>query len=230
MCRTAPAAACRSSNGGMGGRRDAGQTPGFTQAYTLFNTRTPQIFADIDRTKAEQRGVPILRVFDTLSVYMGSAFVNDFNILGRTYRVTAQADNAFRLSLRDVANLKTRNTTGEMVPIGAVATFSDTTGPYRVPRYNLLSSGRGAAFFGARLLVGPGPRGGGADRCTEIAVRFWLRMDGNRTAGKARRQHGDGSRSAWRSYSSFCSWRRFMKAGCCRWPSFSSCRCASLPP
>ena len=115
----------------------AGQTPGFTQAFTLFNTRTPQIYADIDRTKAEKLGVPISRVFNTLSVYMGSAFVNDFNILGRTYRVTAQADNAYRLSLRDVANLKTRNVTGEMVPIGAVATFNDTTGPYRVPRYNL---------------------------------------------------------------------------------------------
>ena len=60
----------------------AGQTPGFTQAFTLFNTRTPQIYADIDRTKAEQLGVPISRVFETLSVYMGSAFVNDFNILG----------------------------------------------------------------------------------------------------------------------------------------------------
>jgi hydrophobe/amphiphile efflux-1 (HAE1) family protein len=115
----------------------AGQTPGFTQAFTLFNTHTPQIYADIDRTKAEQLGVPISRVFETLSIYMGSAFVNDFNILGRTYRVTAQADNAYRLTLRDVANLKTRNVTGDMVPIGAVATFSDTTGPYRVPRYNL---------------------------------------------------------------------------------------------
>ena len=115
----------------------AGQTPGFTQAFTLFNTRTPQIYADIDRTKAEKLGVPISRVFNTLSIYMGSAFVNDFNILGRTYRVTAQADNAYRLSLRDVANLKARNVTGEMVPIGAVATFTDTTGPYRVPRYNL---------------------------------------------------------------------------------------------
>ena len=115
----------------------AGHVPGFTQAYTLFNTRTPQIYADIDRIKAEQLGVPISRVFETLSVYMGSAFVNDFNILGRTYRVTAQADDPFRLTLRDVANLKTRNVTGDMVPIGAVATFSDTTGPYRVPRYNL---------------------------------------------------------------------------------------------
>jgi len=115
----------------------AAQWPGFVQPFTLFNTRTPEIFADIDRTKAEQLGVPISRVFETLSIYMGSAFVNDFNILGRTYRVTAQADNPYRLTLRDVANLKTRNVTGEMVPIGSVATFADTTGAYRVPRYNL---------------------------------------------------------------------------------------------
>lgn len=111
--------------------------PGIVQPFTLFNTKTPEIFADIDRTKAEQLGVPISRVFETLSVYMGSAFVNDFNILGRTYRVTAQADNPYRLSLRDVANLKTRSSSGDMVPIGSVATFNDTTGAYRVPRYNL---------------------------------------------------------------------------------------------
>lgn len=115
----------------------AAQTPVFQQPFSLFNTRTPEIYADIDRTKAEQLGVPISQVFDTLSIYMGSAFVNDFNILGRTYRVTAQADNPYRLTLRDVANLKTRNTTGEMVPIGSVSTFRDITGAYRVPRYNL---------------------------------------------------------------------------------------------
>ncbi|MBU1211882.1 MAG: efflux RND transporter permease subunit [Alphaproteobacteria bacterium] len=115
----------------------ASQTPGFTQAFTLFNTRTPQVYADIDRTKAEQLGVPIQRVFDTLSIYMGSAFVNDFNILGRTYRVTAQADNPYRTTVRDVANLRTRNVDGDMVPIGSVASFQNTTGAYRVPRYNL---------------------------------------------------------------------------------------------
>ncbi len=103
----------------------------------MFNTDTPQIYADIDRTKAEMLGVPITRFFDTLSTYMGSTFVNDFNILGRTYRVTAQADNPFRLSLRDVENLRTRSTTGDMVPLGSVANFQLITGPYRVPRYNL---------------------------------------------------------------------------------------------
>ena len=115
----------------------ANQTPGLVQVFTLFNTTTPQIYADIDRTKAEILGVPITRFFDTLSTYMGSTFVNDFNILGRTYRVTAQADNSFRLSVRDVENLRTRSVTGDMVPLGTVAGFQEITGPYRVPRYNL---------------------------------------------------------------------------------------------
>ncbi len=115
----------------------AAQTPGFTQAFTLFNTHTPQIYADIDRTKSELLQVPIGRVFETLSVYMGSSYINDFNLAGRTYEVMAQADNPDRLTLRDVENLKTRNVGGDMVPIGAVATFRDTTGPFRVPRYNL---------------------------------------------------------------------------------------------
>ena len=115
----------------------ASQTPGFTQAFTLFNTRTPQIYADVDRTKAELIGVPISQIFQTLSVYLGSVFVNDFNILGRTYRVMAQADDPFRLTLRDIANLKTRSASGDMVPLGAISTFHDTTGAFRVPRYNL---------------------------------------------------------------------------------------------
>ena len=115
----------------------ASQRPEFAQAFTLYNTRTPQIFADIDRVKAEQLGVPIANVFDTLSIYMGSSYVNDFNLLGRTFRVTAQADNPFRLTVRDVQNLKTRNAEGDMVPLGSVATFQDITDAYRVPRYNL---------------------------------------------------------------------------------------------
>jgi HAE1 family hydrophobic/amphiphilic exporter-1 len=115
----------------------ANQAPGLVQVFTLFNTSTPQVYADIDRTKAEMLGVPITRFFDSLSTYMGSSYINDFNILGQTYRVTAQADNPFRLSVRDVQNLRTRSTAGDMVPLGAVATFREITGPYRVPRYNL---------------------------------------------------------------------------------------------
>jgi HAE1 family hydrophobic/amphiphilic exporter-1 len=115
----------------------ANQTPGLVQVFTLFNTSTPRFYADIDRTKAEMLGVPITRFFDTLTTYMGSTYVNDFNILGRTFRVTAQADNPFRLSLRDIENLRTRSVSNDMVPLGSVASFRDITGPYRVPRYNL---------------------------------------------------------------------------------------------
>jgi HAE1 family hydrophobic/amphiphilic exporter-1 len=105
--------------------------------FSLFNTRTPKIFADIDRVKAEMLGVPADRVFETLEVYLGSAYVNDFNYLGRTYRVTAQADGSFRQDLRDIGNFKTRSELGGMVPLSVVAEFQDRTGPYRVPRYNL---------------------------------------------------------------------------------------------
>ncbi len=103
MCRTAPGGAAGAGDGRLVAGRPLNATPGFTSAFTLFNTRTPQIYADIDRTRAEQMGVPIGRIFETLSIYMGSAFVNDFNILGRTFRVTAQADNPYRVDLRDVA-------------------------------------------------------------------------------------------------------------------------------
>jgi multidrug efflux pump subunit AcrB len=76
-------------------------------------------------------------VFEALQVYLGSAYVNDFNYLGRTYQVMAQADGQFRNDAADIARLKTRNDSGAMVPIGSVAQFRDVTGPYRVPRYNL---------------------------------------------------------------------------------------------
>ena len=115
----------------------ANQTPGLAGVFSLFNTGTPKVFADIDRVRAEMLGVTAEQVFETLEVYIGSAYVNDFNLLGRTFRVTAQADGPFRQEIRDVAELRTRNAQGDMVPLGSVATFRDITGPYRVPRYNL---------------------------------------------------------------------------------------------
>ncbi|MEG3125494.1 efflux RND transporter permease subunit [Sphingomonas sp. GB1N7] len=115
----------------------ANQTKGLAQIYSFFETSTPRIFADVDRAKANMLGVPPERVFEALQVYLGSAFVNDFNLLGRTYRVTAQADAPFRNTTADIANLKTRSNSGQMVPVGSVATFQDKTGPYRVVRYNL---------------------------------------------------------------------------------------------
>lgn len=115
----------------------ANALPEIAMAFTLFNTSTPTLRAEVDRTKAEMLGVPLARVSEALSYYLGSIFVNDFNMLGRTYRVTAQAAEAHRLTPRDVALLRTRNDSGDMVPIGALASFEDDTAPYRVPRYNL---------------------------------------------------------------------------------------------
>jgi HAE1 family hydrophobic/amphiphilic exporter-1 len=115
----------------------ANKTPGLSRVFTLYNTGTPQIYADIDRVKAQMLGVPPARLFSALNVYLGSAFINDFNLLGRTYRVTAQADGAYRLTRRDIENMKTRSDAGKMVPLGAIANFRDITAAYRVPRYNL---------------------------------------------------------------------------------------------
>src|ERR671912_2584319 len=115
----------------------AHQDPTLANVFTLYNTATPRIWADIDRAKADMLGVPPERVFEALQVYLGSAYVNDFNLLGRTYRVTAQAEAAYRDDPSDIALLKTRSNSGAMVPIGSVATFEDRTGPYRVTRYNL---------------------------------------------------------------------------------------------
>ncbi|MBL8648594.1 MAG: multidrug efflux RND transporter permease subunit [Sphingosinicella sp.] len=115
----------------------AHQAKELANVRTLFNTATPRIYADIDRAKADMLGVPATRVFEAMQVYLGSAYVNDFNLLGRTFRVTAQADAPFRDDASDIAQLKTRSNGGGMVPIGAVATFEDRTGPYRVTRYNL---------------------------------------------------------------------------------------------
>jgi hydrophobe/amphiphile efflux-1 (HAE1) family protein len=114
----------------------ANQSPGLKQVYTLFDINTPRVFADIDRQKADMLGVPPERIFEALQVYLGSAFINDFNLLGRTYRVTAQADSAYRSSEANIANLRTRSNSGAMMPIGSVTTFQDRTGPYRVSRYN----------------------------------------------------------------------------------------------
>jgi HAE1 family hydrophobic/amphiphilic exporter-1 len=113
------------------------QTAGLSAVFTLFNTSTPKLFAEIDRVRAQMFHVPAERVFQTLEVYLGSTFVNDFNFLNRTFRVTAQAMGKFRENIASVANFKTRNDLGEMVPISAVAKIKDISGAYRVARYNL---------------------------------------------------------------------------------------------
>ncbi len=118
----------------------ANQTEGLQSTFTLFNTRTPRLFANIDRERAEQLGVPVENIFSTMGTYLGSTYINDFNLLGRTFRVTAQADAPYRDSTADVGRLKTRAAGGAMVPLDAVMTLKNDSGPYRVVRYNLYPS------------------------------------------------------------------------------------------
>jgi hydrophobe/amphiphile efflux-1 (HAE1) family protein len=115
----------------------ANQTPGLVQVFSLFETSTPQLYLDIDRTKAQLLGINVPDVFNALQTYLGSSYVNDFNILGRTYRVMAQADSRYRLDTADVLRIRVRNTNGETVPLGSFTTVRDISGPYRLPRYNL---------------------------------------------------------------------------------------------
>ena len=129
-----PAALQGAVNAMMG---KAAQTTGVMQVFSLFETSTPQLFLDIDRTKAQMLGINVSDVFTTLQTYLGSAYVNDFNLLGRTFRVTAQADSTFRLEPKQILSLRVRNATGDTVPLGSFTTIRDISGPSRVPRYNL---------------------------------------------------------------------------------------------
>jgi hydrophobe/amphiphile efflux-1 (HAE1) family protein len=106
-------------------------------ALSPFRATTPEFYLDVDRTKAEMLDVPTSRVHETLEAYLGSAYVNDFNLSGRTYQVIVQAEGASRLDPEQIARLKVRSESGAMVPLGSIATFRTRSVPDRVPRYNL---------------------------------------------------------------------------------------------
>jgi len=127
----------------------AAKEPTLQGVFSNFSIGVPQLFARLDRTKAQQLGVGVQDVFDTMQTYLGSIYVNDFNRFGRTYEVIAQADTPFRSRPEDIAQLKVRNDQGTMVPLGAVVHVSDTTGPDTAMRYN--------GFRAADLNGGPAP-------------------------------------------------------------------------
>jgi HAE1 family hydrophobic/amphiphilic exporter-1 len=128
---------------------EANKSPAIDHAFVTFNTKTPALFADIDRTKAEMLGVKDGAIFDTLQTYLGSTFVNEFNLFGRTFDVFAQADAPFRTDESKIALLKTRSASGAMVPMGSVVTLRHVTEPYRALRYNL--------YPAAEILAGQKP-------------------------------------------------------------------------
>ena len=127
----------------------AGQTPELAGLFTSFRVNVPQLYADIDRTKARQLSVPVTDVFETLQTYLGSVYVNDFNKFGRTYSVRVQADAQYRVRADDVGQLKVRSTTGEMMPLSALLNVRASAGPERAMRYN--------GFLSSDISGGPAP-------------------------------------------------------------------------
>jgi multidrug efflux pump len=114
----------------------ASQTPGMGFPISSYQANVPQLDAEVDRVKAKAQGVPLTELFDTLQTYLGSAYVNDFNMFGRTWQVIAQADGPFRQRVEDIAKLRTRNDRGEMVPIGSMVKITQSYGPDPVIRFN----------------------------------------------------------------------------------------------
>ncbi len=118
----------------------ANQDPALTRVFTTFGNDTPQLFLDVDRTKARMLNVPLANLFSTLQVNLGGAYINDFNTLGRVYQVRAQADAPFRLEDQDIERLKVLSSTGALVPMGSLAQIRTIAGPQIVQRYNLFYS------------------------------------------------------------------------------------------
>src|SRR5471032_1557896 len=114
----------------------AWQNPKLAGVFSSYQINVPQLFADIDRAKAKQLGVPLQTIYQTLQINLGSLYVNDFNQFGRTYQVRVQADKQFRSHAEDIAQLKVRNNKGEMIPLSSLMRVKDSYGPDRVQRYN----------------------------------------------------------------------------------------------
>ncbi len=127
----------------------ANADPALVGVYSNYNVNVPQLYADLDRTKAQQLGLPIDEIFRTMQIYLGSIYVNDFNQFGRTYQVIAQAEKQFRSEPQDILRLQTKNADGQMVPLGAVIDVRESFGPEIASRYN--------AFRSADLNGNPAP-------------------------------------------------------------------------
>ena len=139
--------------------------PELAGMFTSWQVNVPQLYADIDRTKARQLGVPVTDIFDTMQIYLGSLYANDFNKFGRTYSVRVQADAPYRARAEDVGLLKVRSTTGEMVPLSALMKVNSSFGPERAMRYN--------GYLAADINGGPAPgysSGQAQDTITRIAA------------------------------------------------------------
>ena len=146
--------------------RTAGAQPGLVGLFTSFRANQPQLYVDTDRTKAKRLGVAISDINETLQVYLGSAYVNDFTYKNRNWQVNAQAEAPYRLAAEDVGKLKVRNAAGKMIPLATLIEVRDATGPAIVNRYNMYPS---AEVVGGTL---PGVSSGQAIQLMEeVAAR-----------------------------------------------------------
>lgn len=121
-------------------KQKAYQDPALVQVYSNYNVNVPQLYANLDRTKAVQLGIPVDEVFRTMQIYLGSLYINDFNQFGRTYQVIAQADKEFRSTPEDILRLQTRNVDGKMVPLSAIISVEESFGPEVAMHYNAYRS------------------------------------------------------------------------------------------
>src|SRR5262249_20744686 len=124
----------------VAGSNEALHSHMLTGLFTSFRANTPWLYLDIDRDKAKLAGVSIAELFNTLQVYLGSLYVNDFNLFGRTWQVNVQGEANFRKQIANLSALRVRNDRGGMVPIGSIATVRDVSGPVMIIRYNLYPS------------------------------------------------------------------------------------------
>src|SRR5690606_14909058 len=127
----------------------AAQSPEITGLFTSFQVNVPQLYAEIDRTRARQLGVAVTDIFETMQIYLGSLYVNDFNKFGRTYSVRVQADAPFRARAEDIGQLKVRSRSGEMIPLSVLLKVQQAAGPERALRYN--------GFLSADVTGAPAP-------------------------------------------------------------------------
>jgi multidrug efflux pump len=125
------------------------QAPELAGLFSSYQVNVPQLYADVDRVKARQLGVAVSDVFETMQIYLGSLYVNDFNKFGRVYSVRVQADAEYRARPDDIGQLKVRSNTGEMVPLAALLRVQASAGPERAMRYN--------GFLSADINGGPAP-------------------------------------------------------------------------
>ncbi len=157
----------------------ANAQPGLANVYTTFRANVPQLYADVDRTKAKTLDVPLSSVFETLQACLGSAYVNDFNKFGRTYQVKVQAEPRFRVRADDIRRLEVRNAGGRMIPLGTLVDVSETLGPQFITRFNAYPA---ASISGA---AAPGHSSGEALGAMESLVRQLPNSMGFEWAGMA---------------------------------------------